>query len=87
MRIENEIAGYDHSHLPFAIIHHTLKMSSSSKPTLITCGTYLYCTVNQNIIACHATNSSWNIWSIPKGLKDAGESSFDAALGRFERYF
>lgn len=45
----------------------------------ITCGIYLYNTVNRKILACHATNSPWNRWSIPKGLKEPGEKSFDAA--------
>ena len=45
----------------------------------ITCGIYLYSTVNGKILACHATNAPWNRWSIPKGLKEPGEESFDAA--------
>ncbi|OFY85627.1 MAG: hypothetical protein A3F72_10700 [Bacteroidetes bacterium RIFCSPLOWO2_12_FULL_35_15] len=45
----------------------------------ITCGIYLYNTKNKKILVCHATNSPWNKWSIPKGLKDEGEDSYIAA--------
>lgn len=45
----------------------------------ITCGIYLYNTKNKKILVCHATNSPWNKWSIPKGLKDEGEDAYIAA--------
>lgn len=45
----------------------------------ITCGIYLFNTRNKKILVCHATNSPWNKWSIPKGLKDEGEDSYIAA--------
>lgn len=51
---------------------------SEKKPD-ITCGIYLYNTTTKKILVCHATNSSWNKWSIPKGLMDAGEEPFNAA--------
>lgn len=45
----------------------------------ITCGIYLYNTKNKKILVCHASNSSWDKWSIPKGLMDEGEEPFMAA--------
>ena len=42
----------------------------------ITCGIYLYSTQQKKILICHATHSPWNLWSIPKGLKDTGEDPF-----------
>lgn len=45
-----------------------------------TCGIYLYNTRSKKILVCHATNSSWKTWSIPKGLKDPGEDCFAAAV-------
>ncbi|MFY9307711.1 MAG: NUDIX hydrolase [Bacteroidia bacterium] len=48
-------------------------------PTSTTCGIFLYSTLLKKILACHATNSPWNRWSIPKGLKDDGETIFEAA--------
>jgi 8-oxo-dGTP pyrophosphatase MutT (NUDIX family) len=47
---------------------------------LITCGIYLYSTRMKKLLVCHATNSPWNSWSIPKGLKDEGEDAFTAAV-------
>jgi 8-oxo-dGTP pyrophosphatase MutT (NUDIX family) len=47
---------------------------------LITCGIYLYSTPMKKFLVCHATNSPWNSWSIPKGLKDEGEEPFVAAV-------
>jgi 8-oxo-dGTP pyrophosphatase MutT (NUDIX family) len=46
---------------------------------VITCGIYLFCTVTNKILICHATNASWKTWSIPKGLKDEGEDDFQTA--------
>lgn len=46
----------------------------------VTCGIYLYNTRSKKILVCHATNSSWKTWSVPKGLKDPGEDSFTAAV-------
>lgn len=51
----------------------------SETKTNITCGIYLYNTKTKKILVCHATNSSWNKWSIPKGLLDEGEEPFKAA--------
>jgi 8-oxo-dGTP pyrophosphatase MutT (NUDIX family) len=47
---------------------------------LTTCGIYLFNTGMKKFLVCHATNSRWNSWSIPKGLRDAGENSFEAAV-------
>lgn len=49
------------------------------KAPVITCGIYLYSTLSQKILICHATNSSWKTWSIPKGLKDNKEDCYSAA--------
>lgn len=45
-----------------------------------TCGIFLYSTQTHKILACHATKARWNLWSIPKGLKEENETSLDAAL-------
>jgi 8-oxo-dGTP pyrophosphatase MutT (NUDIX family) len=50
------------------------------KAAIITCGIYLYSTVSQKLLVCHATHSPWNRWSIPKGMKDEGEKIYDAAV-------
>lgn len=50
------------------------------KAAIITCGIYLYSEVSQKILVCHATNSPWNKWSIPKGLQDEGEDAYTSAL-------
>jgi 8-oxo-dGTP pyrophosphatase MutT (NUDIX family) len=46
---------------------------------IVTCGIYLYSTLQKQFLLCHATNSRFDIWSIPKGLPDENESCFDAA--------
>ena len=55
-------------------------MSKSHKPPVVTCGIYLYSVKNKKILICHATHSPWSSWSIPKGLKDTSEESFEAAV-------
>ena len=45
----------------------------------ITCGIYVYSIPDDRFLLCHATRSR-NIWSIPKGLKDEGESSEETAF-------
>ena len=50
------------------------------KTTVITCGIYLYDTLQKKILVCHATRSRWNQWSIPKGLPDEGESLSEAGV-------
>ncbi len=50
------------------------------KPALITCGIYVYSTISEKMLVCHATNSPWNRWSIPKGLQDTGEDPYTAAV-------
>lgn len=42
----------------------------------ITCGIVIINNKDE-VLACHPTNSSMNIWSIPKGLNDEGESFVD----------
>lgn len=46
----------------------------------VTCGVYLYSSKRKKILACHATRTPKNNWSIPKGLPDAGEDYEVAAL-------
>jgi 8-oxo-dGTP pyrophosphatase MutT (NUDIX family) len=50
------------------------------KIPIVTCGIFLYSTPAKKILICHPTNASWKSWSIPKGLKDPGEESFDSAI-------
>lgn len=50
------------------------------KEAIITCGIYLYNRESKKIVAIHATHSPWTRWSIPKGMKDDGEDSFDTAV-------
>ena len=45
----------------------------------ITCGIYLFNTLNEKFLICHATKSK-NYWSIPKGIKESQEDVFQAAL-------
>jgi len=49
------------------------------KETVITCGIYLYSILDKKLLISHATNSSWKLWSIPKGLPDEDEEFFKAA--------
>ncbi len=49
------------------------------KAMKITCGIYLYNTLTQNILICHATRSK-NGWSIPKGVREEKELPFQAAV-------
>lgn len=49
------------------------------KEPVITSGIYLYNTISKKILICHATHSSWKLWSIPKGLKNPGEDTFKSA--------
>lgn len=44
----------------------------------ITCGIYLYNTLTQQILICHATKSK-NGWSIPKGVREDKELPYQAA--------
>jgi 8-oxo-dGTP pyrophosphatase MutT (NUDIX family) len=46
---------------------------------LTTCGVFLYSTAKSKILVCHATNSRWTQWSIPKGLSSEGEDLLLAA--------
>jgi putative (di)nucleoside polyphosphate hydrolase len=50
------------------------------KEAIVTCGIYLYSIPLKKILVCHATNSPWNRWSIPKGLQDKKEKLYDAAI-------
>jgi 8-oxo-dGTP pyrophosphatase MutT (NUDIX family) len=47
---------------------------------IITCGIYLYSTIEQKLLLCHPTNSRWNNWSIAKGLPEAGEDNITCAV-------
>lgn len=44
-----------------------------------TCGIFI---VDQceRILICHPTNHPWDVWSIPKGLIDEGETPLEAAV-------
>lgn len=46
---------------------------------IITCGIYLHNNLLKKILVCHSTNSPWNNWSIPKGIKNDWEDLFEAA--------
>jgi putative (di)nucleoside polyphosphate hydrolase len=48
-----------------------------------TCGIYLYCIPMKKFLLCHATRSR-NLWSIPKGLADEGETELEAAARELE---
>ncbi|HSH67293.1 MAG TPA: NUDIX hydrolase [Bacteroidia bacterium] len=50
------------------------------KAAVITCGIFLYSSRQNKLLVCHATNSPWNNWSVPKGLKDEGEDAYSAAI-------
>ncbi|MEJ0056597.1 MAG: NUDIX domain-containing protein [Bacteroidota bacterium] len=44
-----------------------------------TCGVFLYSSAMVKLLVCHATNSRWTQWSIPKGLSSEGEDLLKAA--------
>jgi len=44
----------------------------------VTCGLVLI-TPQNKILLVHSTNSSWKSWSFPKGMREEGESSAEAA--------
>jgi 8-oxo-dGTP pyrophosphatase MutT (NUDIX family) len=44
-----------------------------------TCGIFIIDKLKR-IICCHPTNSSWDMWSIPKGILDEGETEKEAAI-------
>lgn len=46
----------------------------------ITCGIFLYSVKAGKFLIGHAARTRKNNWSIPKGLKDPGESELEAAL-------
>jgi 8-oxo-dGTP pyrophosphatase MutT (NUDIX family) len=46
---------------------------------ITTCGIFLYNRPAGKFLVCHATNSRWTQWSIPKGLQEPGEDYFEAA--------
>jgi len=48
--------------------------------TVITCGIYIITKDTKQILACHATNSSWNLLSIPKGLCEKNETHLHGAI-------
>jgi len=55
------------------------KKNLQKKSPAITCGIYLYDVPMRKFLICHATNSAWNKWTIPKGIKDKNEDPFAAA--------
>jgi len=50
------------------------------KPTVVTCGIYLFSIQSKKVLLCHATHAAWNSWSIPKGLPDKEEELYAAAV-------
>jgi len=44
-----------------------------------TVGIFLF-TNKMKLLVCHPTNSSWQHWSVPKGLKEKGEDPFSAGI-------
>lgn len=46
---------------------------------IISCGIFLFDTNTFKFLICHATKARKKQWSIPKGLRDKGESSMEAA--------
>lgn len=49
----------------------------------VTCGVFIVDAASK-ILACHPTNASWKIWSIPKGLLDINETELQAAIREVE---
>ena len=45
----------------------------------ITCGVFIHNPDGQ-LLVCHATETSWNVWGIPKGRPDEGETHMTAAI-------
>jgi 8-oxo-dGTP pyrophosphatase MutT (NUDIX family) len=56
-----------------------VEIAKAMKAPVITCGIYLYNVNKDQLLACHATHSSWKSWSIPKGVRDEKEDNFSAA--------
>lgn len=47
---------------------------------IVTCGTYLYSSILKKFLVCHPTRTRWNNWSIPKGLMEKGETTYDVCV-------
>jgi 8-oxo-dGTP pyrophosphatase MutT (NUDIX family) len=62
------------------LLHRNLEKLIKKRGMETTCGIYLYSIQLKKILACHATRARWNLWSIPKGLKEEGEDCYDAAV-------
>ncbi len=45
----------------------------------ITCGVYIF-NPDGELLVCHATETTWGIWGIPKGRPDPGEGHKTAAI-------
>lgn len=45
-----------------------------------TCGIFLYSTINKGFLIGHPTRHPWDEWSIPKGMREDGESDYQAAI-------
>ena len=53
--------------------------------THTTAGIFLLDPNKENVLVCHATNSSWKLWGIPKGLWDESDIDYIAtALREFQ---
>lgn len=45
----------------------------------ITCGVYIH-NPDGELLVCHATETTWGVWGIPKGRPDEGEDLKEAAI-------
>lgn len=48
-----------------------------------TCGIALFNKFNE-LLVCHPTGSSWNVWSIPKGINEFNETLVETAIREFK---
>lgn len=46
----------------------------------VTCGVLIYHTYSRSFLLCHVTGQPPHYYSIPKGIMDNGESSYDACI-------
>lgn len=51
---------------------------------ITTCGIFLYSIVQDKILVCHATNTPWKKWTIPKGRQNDNEDFFNTAVRELE---
>ena len=63
---------------------HANNNTNTNTNTNRTCGIFLVDAKKRAILVCHATNSPWNSWGIPKGLAEPGEEFIDTAIREFQ---